>query len=302
MLDYSALAAMACVIREGSFERAAQQLGITPSAVSQRVRGLEERLGAILIRRGQPCTATDLGRMLCAHVDHVRLLEAELAPALSPALSPGGINAAPPAISLAINADSLATWFPAAAASFMRQSGLMLDLTLDDEKHTAERLRSGEVLGAITADPEPAPGCRSVALGALDYIACASPDFMQRHFADGVTVRSLSTAPCMGFDRRDNLQMRWAREVHGADIDPPTLWVPSTHAFVDFALAGVAWAMQPVQLAAPHLAAGRLAELTPGAMISVPLFWNVVRLHAASLKLLSDAVVRSGRQLLRRSI
>lgn len=286
---------MACVIREGSFERAAQRLGITPSAVSQRVRGLEERLGTILVRRGQPCTATELGRTLCAHVDHVCLLEAELAPALSP----GAISTAPPAIPLAINADSLATWFPQAAASFMRQSGLMLDLMLDDEKHTSERLRSGEVLGAITADPEPAPGCRSIALGALDYLACASPEFMARNFAQGVDGQSLSVAPCMGFDRRDNLQMRWAKEVHDADLMAPTLWVPSTHAFLDFALAGVAWGMQPAQLAAPHLAAGRLVELTPGAVTSVPLFWNVVRLHAASLKMLSDAIVAAGRQSLR---
>jgi LysR family transcriptional regulator (chromosome initiation inhibitor) len=283
MLDYPALAAMAAVVREGSFERAAQTLGITPSAVSQRVRALEERLGSVLILRGQPCRASDLGRMLCAHVDRVRLLEADLAPALA--------DATPQTIPLAINADSLATWFPQAAAAFVRATGMLLDLTLDDEQHTTARLRSGEVLGAVTADPEPAPGCRSTALGALRYVACASPDFAARHFGAGIDTGSLSRAPCLGFDRRDGLQARWVRQTFGVNLHAPMLWVPSTHAFVDFALAGAGWGMQPLHLVGGHLAGGRLIDLAPGNVLEVPLYWNVVRLHAASLTALSEAIV-----------
>ena len=118
MLDYPSLAAVAAVVREGTFERAAAALGITPSAVSQRVRGLEERLGAILIVRGQPCQPTALGRTLCAHLDRVRLLEHDLAPALGPAAGAGERLTVP----VAVNADSLATWFPTAAAAFARAS------------------------------------------------------------------------------------------------------------------------------------------------------------------------------------
>ena len=287
MLDYAALAAVAAVAREGSFERAAVALGITPSAVSQRVRGFEERLGAVLIVRGQPCVPTEAGQALCGHFDRVRLLEADLAPALT-ATGPGA--GLPRTLGVAVNADSLATWFPRAAAHFAERTGVLLDLRIEDEAHTADRLRSGEVLAAVTADPEPVQGCRTSPLGGLHYAACASPDFVRRHFPDGISAGALATAPHMRFDRRDLLQARWAREVFGADLRGPVHWVPSAQGFLDLALAGLAWAMQPVALALPHIAAGRLVELPPGRRIAVTLHWTVARLHAAALRALTDAV------------
>jgi LysR family transcriptional regulator (chromosome initiation inhibitor) len=289
MLDYPALAAVAAVIREGSFERAADALGITPSAVSQRVRGLEERLGTVLVVRGQPCRPTDLGRALFAHVERVRLLEADLAPALSPA----GAAGPPLSLGVAVNADSLATWFPSAAAAFATATGALLDLTLDDEAHTAQRLRSGEVLAAVTADPEPVPGCRTVSLGALRYVACASPGFVARHFQGGVTAATLAAAPCLRFDGRDELQARWARAAHGLELRAPTHRVPSTQGFLDLTLAGMAWSLDPLALAGPHLAAGRLVELTPGTPLDVELHWTVARLHATALGSLTAAVRRA---------
>lgn len=287
MLDYPALVALAAIIHEGSFDRAAAALGITPSAVSQRVRGLEERLGAILVVRGQPCTPTDLGRALVAHMDKVRLLEADLAPLLKPE---GQGAASPPTLRLAVNADSLATWFPAAAGLFAQDNAALLDLTLDDEAHTAERLRAGDVLAAVTADPEPVQGCKTLPLGRLRYIACASPAFMARHFAQGVDAASLAQAPLMRFDRRDHLQARWARDAHGMALTAPPHWVPSTQGFLDFTLAGLAWGMHPLMLAAPHIAAGRLVELPPHRSVHVQLYWTVTRLQAAPLRALTAAV------------
>jgi LysR family transcriptional regulator (chromosome initiation inhibitor) len=290
MLDYPALAAVAAVIREGSFERAADALGITPSAVSQRVRGLEERLGTVLVVRGQPCSPTELGRSLCAHVDRVRLLEAELTPALAPDSEAKG---PPLTLKVAVNADSLATWFPRAAASFAQATGMLLDLRLEDEAHTADRLRSGEVLAAVTAESEPVQGCRTVLLGVLRYAACASPDFTNRHFRAGVNADTLAKAPHLRFDQRDFLQARWAREAHGLDLRAPVHWVPSAHGFLDLAVAGLGWGLQPVPLARPQLAAGRLVELPPALRIEVKLHWTVARLHAASLRALTDAVRRA---------
>lgn len=285
MMDYPSLVAVSAVIREGSFERAANALGITPSAISQRVRGLEERLGAILVIRGQPCMPTELGSTLCAHLDRVQLLEADLAPSLT------GNAAGPPlTLKIAVNADSLATWFPQAIAAFGRRTGIALDLALDDEAHTADRLRSGEVLAAVTADPEPVQGCKTVALGVLRYAACASPDYMAQYFRDGVTSTTLTRAPCLRFDRRDVLQARWASRAHGFDLVAPTHWIPSTQGFIDLALAGLAWGLQPLPLATAHIAAGRLIELPPGLRIDVKLYWTVARLHAASLRQLTEAV------------
>jgi LysR family transcriptional regulator (chromosome initiation inhibitor) len=287
MLDYSALAAAAAVLHEGSFERAADRLGITPSAVSQRVRGLEERLGAILIVRGQPCTATDLGLTLSAHFDRVQLLEADLAPALTPTRAEGRSQ---PPLKVAVNADTLATWFPSAAEAFTRTTGLLLDLTLEDETHTVARLRSGEVLAVVTGDPEPVQGCKTVPLGALRYGAYASPAFVARHFGLGVNADALALAPCLRFDRRDVLQARWAEEAYGVKLNAPTHWVPSTHGFVDFALAGIGWGLQPVSLAKSHVAANKLIELPPALQVEVKLYWTVTRLHSASLRHLTDAI------------
>lgn len=295
MLDYPSLAAVAAVVREGTFERAAAALGITPSAVSQRVRGLEERLGAVLIVRSQPCEATELGRTLCAHLDRVRLLEHDLAPML------GGIGARTGerlTLPVAVNADSLATWFPSAVAAFGRMADVSLDLALDDEAHTAERLRSGEVLAAVTAEHAPVQGCRTIPLGALRYAACASPDFAGLHFAGGITAETLGRAPYLRFDRRDFLQARWAREAHGVELVGPVHWVPSTHGFLDMTLLGLGWGLHPCVMVEDHIAAGRLVELAPAHRVDVALYWTAARLHAGSLRGLTEAVRAAARKVL----
>ncbi len=293
MLDYASLAAVAAVAREGSFEKAAQALGVTPSAVSQRVKGLEERIGAILLTRGVPCRPTAIGAKLCAHVEQVRLLEGQVVQDL-PGLAASAPR--PSAVRIAVNSDSLSTWFPQAAAAFAETSGATLDLVLEDEAHTADRLKSGEVLAAVTADPAPAPGCRAYPLGALDYMALASPAFLARHFPGGVDAERLRTAPILRFDRRDQLQARWAQEAWNVKISPPTHWTPSTPGMLDLTLAGLGWAMAPVSMAAPHLASGRLVELAPNLRLTVTLYWQRTRLAAQLLDRLTEAVRSTARR------
>ncbi len=294
MLDYAALSALAAVVREGSFERAAGALGVTPSAVSQRVRALEERLGAVLVQRGQPCLPTPAGAQLCAHVDRVRLLEGEMA-SLLPGLGGAGQDGRP-TLRIAVNADSLGTWFLPAAARFAAESGALLDIALDDEAHTAERLRGGEVLAAVTADPVPVQGCRTRSLGSLRYVATASAGFVAAQFPDGPTPEALARAPVLRFDRRDMLQARWVRAVAGTDLAAPVHWLPSTQAFVDGALAGLGWGLNPLALAAPHLESGRLVELQPGRHLDVPLHWQHARIGARLLADLTRAVVAAARR------
>ncbi len=289
MLDYAALAAFAAVVREGSFERAAGVLGVTPSAVSQRVRALEERVGTVLVQRGQPCLATVAGAQLCAHVERVRLLEGEVAATL-PGLAGAGQDG-PLTLRVAVNADSLGTWFLPAAAAFARDTGALLDIVLDAEEHTADRLRDGEVLAAVTADPVPVQGCRTRSLGALRYAAVASPDFARRHFPHGLDAGSLALAPVLRFDRRDRLQARFARAAAGVELAAPTHWLPSTQGFVDAALAGLGWGLDPVALVEGHLAAGRLVELSPAHRLDVPLHWQFARIGARMLADLTRAVV-----------
>ena len=292
MLDYPALDALAAVAREGSFEKAAARLGVTPSAVSQRVKGLEERLGAVLVTRGAPCRPTAIGAQLCAHAEQVRLMERELTADL-PGLAEDA--AEPPSIRIAVNADSMSTWFPDAAAAFAQDAAATLDLVFDDEAHTAERLRSGEVLAAVTADPVPVQGCRTYDLAPMVYVATAAPSFAAAAFPVGVDAASLQRAPTLRFDRRDLLQARWAREALDLDLAAPVHWSPSTQGMLDLCLAGLGWAMTPLALAAPHLASGRLVELLPGRRIAVPLYWQRTRLAARLLERLTQAVLAAGR-------
>ncbi|EHM03277.1 transcriptional regulator, ArgP family [Acetobacteraceae bacterium AT-5844] len=286
MLDYAALAALAAVVREGSFEKAATALGVTPSAISQRVRGLEERLGAVLVVRGQPCLPTGPGARLCAHLRQVSLLEDELASGM-PNLGEGRERMT---LRVAVNSDSLASWFPAAVTRFAGESDALLDLLLDDEEHTAGRLRAGEVLAAVTTDPTPVQGCRTTPLGMLPYVAAASPAFVTRYFPGGITTAALAQAPILRFDRRDALQARWAEAVAGVTLEAPTHWVPSTEGMLNVSLAGLGWAMAPLATAKSHLTDGTLVELVPGRRIEVPLYWQHLRLGAKVLDVLTASV------------
>ncbi|MBX3601841.1 MAG: LysR family transcriptional regulator ArgP [Rubrivivax sp.] len=296
MLDYAALAALSAVVREGSFERAARALHVTPSAVSQRIRLLEERVGCALVVREQPCRPTETGRRLCQHVDRVRLLEQELQGAL-PALAPQG--PARVALPVAVNADSLATWAAPALATFAAAHPVLMEVAVDDEDHTADWLRSGAVLAAVTASARPAPGCNSRPLGAMRYRAAASPDFVRRHFAAGVGAGSLARAPSLVFNAKDELQLRWARRLCHRHVELPRHTLPSPQAFVAAAVAGMGWGLHPQALIAPRLADGSLVELVPGTPLDVPLHWQHARAAASLVDGLSREVLAAARAALR---
>jgi LysR family transcriptional regulator, chromosome initiation inhibitor len=295
MLDYAALSALAAVIREGSFERAAQALFVTPSAVSQRIRSLEERVGCALVVRGQPCRATDTGRRLCQHVDHVRLLEQELQGAL-PALAPEGLTRV--SLPIAVNADSLATWFAPAVAGFAADAPVLVALAVDDQDHTAEWLRTGAVLGAVTGTARPPAGFNSRPLGSMRYMAAASPAYMARYFSDGVGAGRLARAPSLVFNTKDDLQARWVRRLCHRDVELPRHAVPSAHAFVVAALAGMGWGLHPQALIASHLSKGSLVELVPDTPLDVPLYWQHARAATSLMDGLSRKVLAAATQAL----
>lgn len=296
MLDYAALSALAAVVREGSFERAARALHVTPSAISQRIRLLEERVGCALVVRDQPCRATETGRRLCQHVDHVRLLEQELQTTL-PMLAPEGV--ARVSLPIAVNADSLATWLAPAIARFAAEQPVLMEVAVDDQDHTTEWLRSGAVLAAVTATARPAAGCNSRPLGAMRYVAAASPAFMARHFADGVGAGTLAQAPSLLFNNKDELQARWARRLCHRHVSLPHHTLPSPQGFVTAALAGMGWGLHPQALIAPYLEDGSLVELVPDTPLDVPLHWQHARAASALLGGLSREVMAAARVALR---
>lgn len=295
MLDYAALQALATVVREGSFERAAQALHVTPSAVSQRVRALEERMGGALVIRAQPCRPTEAGQQLCRHVERVGLLEQDLHGRL-PGLSMADDPEERITLRVAVNADSLATWFLDGAADFANRSGALLDISVDDQDHTLERLRDGAVLGAVTALAKPAAGCDSWPLGTMRYVAAASPDFVHQHFPQGVSAAALARAPSLVFDRKDRLQARWMRQICHRHVETPRHWLPSAHAFLEAARQGMGWGLHPESLARAALRDGSLMELVVGAELPVVLHWQQVRAAPRLLTQLGDAVIAAARQ------
>lgn len=297
MLDYPSLSALAAVVREGSFQRAARALSVTSSAVSQRVKLLEDRLGSVLVVRGRPCVPTETGRLLCRHIEQVAMLEQDLRSAL-PKLTQGLPEGSSPAIRLAVNDDSLGTWFVGAVAKFLQSEAVLLDIVLDDQENTLEWLRSGDVVAAVTVTARAIQGCNSVPLGRLRYVAAASPTFVRRYFAAGVNAVSVAGAPMINFNRKDRLQSQWVRRVCGRHVDTPAHWLPSTLGSIEAAIAGIGWGLNPAVLVRPHLRAGTLVELVPGRMLSVPLSWQYARLHAPALSRLTRAIVAGARKSL----
>ena len=295
MLDYTSLFALSAVVREGSFERAARALHVTPSAISQRIRLLEERVGGALVVRGQPCRATEAGRRLCLHVDRVRLLEHELHGEL-PSLEPEG--AARVTLAIAVNADSLATWFAPAVTAFAASAHVLLEVSVDDQDHTDEWLRSGAVLAAVTSSARPATGCNSRALGAMRYLAVATPAFIGCYFSEGVGAASLPFAPSLVFNTKDELQARWVRRLCHRHVELPKHTLPSPQAFVTAALAGMGWGLHPQALIAPYLNDGSLVELVPDSALDVPLYWQQARAASTLLDGLTHRVIAAGRSSL----
>ncbi len=280
MPDPAHLAALAAIHRRGSFDLAAAALNVTPSAISQRLKALEESVGTLLIRRGQPCTATPTGLRLIRHHDEVALLERELTQDLP------GLTTGPVTLRLAVNADSLATWvIPALAAT----TGFLFDLVIDDQDVSDAWLKRGEVVAAITAHPGPLQGCDTLPLGSLRYRATASPAYVATWFAQGITPAALTKAPALTFSDKDRLQALWvARHTRTAAF--PSHRLASSQGFVDACLCGLGWGLNPEALVAHHLATGRLTDLSPDAPLDVALHWQFTRLAAPALRPLTKAI------------
>lgn len=292
MLESELLATVATVVREGSFERAAAILNITPSAVSQRVRLLEERVGTVLVVRGQPCIATQAGARVCRHADTVALLEEDLRRDM-PTLLPEVNHRMHSTLRIAINADSLASWFIPAMQAFCNQSSTLLDVVLDDQDQTGEWLRRGQVLAAVSAERTAVQGCRSHKLGALRYVATASPAFVAHHFAHGLNTDSLMRAPSLIFDRNDQLQQQWVRKLTRKNIALPAHRLPSPQAFIDATSAGVGWGMNLLSTVQHQLQTGQLIALDGARTLDVPLYWQVTKLPLPSLQSLTRCVLEA---------
>ncbi|WP_313051392.1 MULTISPECIES: LysR family transcriptional regulator ArgP [Stenotrophomonas] len=286
-LVHPQLAAFAAVLEEGSFEAAARRLAISPSALSQRIKALEDRLGQVLLVRQAPCRPTAAGEVLLRSVRPMQALQAE---ALAELLPERGNDATRTPIPLAVNDDSLDTWFVAAIAELHQRHGYLFDLRMDDQDHTLELLRDGSVLGAVTAEGRALKGCNVHPLGAMRYHAIASPAFARRWFGKGMQAGALAVAPMIVFNRKDELQARFMRRLTRARLQPPVHYLPSSTGFVEAAARGLGWCLAPETLIAPALAAGSVVVLEPDRWLDVPLYWQHAAVRSSTLQQITQAL------------
>lgn len=281
------LAAFAAVIEEGSFESAARRLAVTPSAVSQRIKALEDRLGQVLVIRQAPCKPTAAGERLLLRLRPMQALEAEaMADFLPEEVRP--LQSRP--IGIAVNDDSLHTWVIPALAALHAQHGYFFDVRVDDQDHTLDHLREGAVLGAITAERKPLQGCNVYPLGRMRYHAIASPAFVQRHFPEGMDAASLADAPMIVFNRKDELQARYVRRVTRAKVMPPIHYLPTSTGFVEAAGLGLGWCLAPDLLARPAMEAGAVAIIDVERTLDVPLYWQCASVRSSTLQHIGQAL------------
>lgn len=285
-IDPHQLAALAAIVRSGSFDAAAAHLNVTPSAVSQRIKALEEMMGIALIYRGQPCLPTPAGVKLARHADDVALLESHVRRDIAPTS-----QVASPRVRTAVNADSLATWLVPALAQV---PDMLFELVIDDQDTSSDWLLRGAVSAAITGESHAVSGCNCQGLGALRYIATASPDFMARWFDAGINAATLAKAPILTFNAKDRLQHRWITKITQEKLTPPAHQLPSTHAFIDAAFAGLGWGLNPIALVEHHLKQGALVPVLPNEPMDVDLYWQTSRLMSAALVPLTQGIKAAG--------
>ncbi|KAB7772248.1 LysR family transcriptional regulator ArgP [Xanthomonas maliensis] len=290
------LAAFTAVLEEGSFDAAADRLNVTPSAISQRIKALEDRLGQVLIVRQSPCQPTPAGERLLRHARPMQMLEADALADLAP-----DKRAQMPmrSIALAVNDDSLQTWLLEALATLHDRHRLLFDLRVDDQDHTLELLRSGAALAAVTSVRTPLQGCNVHALGVMRYHAIASPDFVRRYFSQGVNASSLAQAPMLVFNRKDRLQARFVRRITRATLTPPIHYVPTSTGFVEAAIRSLGWCLAPESMVAPALERAALVTLDPTRWLDVPLYWQYAAVRSPTLLAMTQVLRETASRSLR---
>lgn len=286
------LATLLALMSAGSFEAAARQLHITSSAVSQRVKTLELLAGRVLVQRTTPVRLTEAGEVLLRYARQIDLLEAD---ALR-ALGTHDTASARITLSLAVNADSLATWFLDAIADVADTPetadtpNIAFDLHREDQVNTTSLLRSGAVMAAVTSTREPVQGCTVETLGVMRYRAVASSGFAARWLGEA---RPLCAAPMVAFDRDDDLQEVFLDRHAGGTPTGPPHYIPTSNDFARAILRGFGWGLLPEQQCLTGLAAGKLVEIAPQHPLDVPLYWQRWNLASPLLDIVS-AAVRAG--------
>jgi LysR family transcriptional regulator (chromosome initiation inhibitor) len=289
MFDYKLLEALACVVHEQGFDKASQKLHITQSAVSQRIKLLEDQVGQVLVTRMVPPQATRDGKRFLKHYMQVKNLEADLERTME---TRGKKNFQ--VFPIGINADSLSTWFFPAITGFLKKHSVLLDLKVDDQDETHKLLRNGEVSGCISSEKSPVQGCRVTTIGTMNYRLAATKKFVKQYFLQGLDEQRIQSAPAVIFNRKDDLHDMAFKKLFKQNIkNIPVNYVPSSEKFVQMIMDGLAYGMIPDLQGLEHIRSGHLVDIVPSCHIKVKLYWHRWSLKSKLIDDFSRTIVKN---------
>lgn len=276
MLNYTHLEALLAVKREGSFEKAGKALGITPIAIARRIEKLGVTLGATLLNR-KPTRPTKAGEALCSYAEQIEAVEHQLLDEQRAI----GLQSADPidsgnSLKIAISDDNLTGWFQKVLKNHLPfNERHLLDITVIDSDHSYELMKSGDVIAALSGAREPVYGFKVHHIGCVAHRAVASPDFINRHFKDGITAESISIAPSLRYDSQDGLVLQWLEQVFETAAQASSMRLPCRKTIMDSCLRGTAWGVLLDHKITQNIADGTLIEIVPETPVQKDLYWHV---------------------------
>ncbi len=294
MLDYKLLEALVSVVQEGGFDKAAQSLCLTQSAVSQRIKQLEEQIGQTIIARTNPPKATKAGQKIVKHFLQIRRLEDDLFESIAPQDYKEFVT-----LSIGTNRDCLATWLHEALQGFLNDNKVVIEFCAADQEQTHRLMRDGDVMGCISVKNQAMQGCKIEYLGKMKYWLVAAPAFISKWFSKGISYNSIQQAPLIRFDRKDEMHIQFFQNVMDNIPDQlPTYFLPSTRTYAEFIYTGLAYGLLPEQECRDLLATGGLVNLFPNTPLYVELYWHCWNLKSKLLEKFSKhLVINAGKTL-----
>ncbi len=295
--NYTLLEALDTVVRVGGFQRAARTLHLTQSAVSQRIRILEDQVGVPLLSRSAPPLPTALGGHLLRHYKQVQAMELELREELF-----GESSGVVSKLRIGVNADSLATWFLDVLSEVLKDHRVLFELIVENEEHSYRLLQRGEVLGCVSSSPKSVLGCECVGIGSMHYRSAATKKFKKRYFPRGLRPEAIASAPAVLFNRKDEVHEKFLQRTLGLrGIEFPMHYVPTSEGFLETVRRGIAYGLVPALQAHADFISGKIVDLAPGQSFEVKLYWHFMRRETAMQKLLRKTIVDSAARILKQS-
>lgn len=286
MLDYRGIEALYMVQALQSFEAAAKKLHVTQSAISQRIKGLETYYGEPVLIRILPYKPTRLGEYLISHFQRLCLLEESLEQQL-------GYTSIRPRVSIALNRDSLETWFLDLIEDTSIFNDITVEIIADDQELTIDYLKKGLVSACLSTSEKEIIGGNVAFLGNMEYLLVASPAFIKSHFSGKDQKKCLLNAQAIKFDKNDKLHERYLEKFFGLNGENMHFHiVPSVRGFKKYALLGYGYGLIPKLDILEELKNKKLIQLHVDKVWNIPLYWHYWDIESKFYKKFNTDIIR----------